>query len=89
MKFHQVTFMAILMILLAAGGVSGASDPAVIENPADPVPSVVPAAGTPHMIVSEISYKFDPVVDGTLITHDFTIKNTGSETLVVERVKTG
>ncbi|SPD75311.1 conserved exported hypothetical protein [uncultured Desulfobacterium sp.] len=40
--------------------------------------------------VAKISqFQFEPVVEGTVITHDFHIENTGNAPLKIERVKTG
>ncbi len=39
--------------------------------------------------VPESQYNFQPVVDGTEITHDFTIKNTGKDVLNILNVRTG
>jgi hypothetical protein len=40
-------------------------------------------------MLPELAFEFDPVVDGTQITHDFVIKNSGNGPLAIHRVKTG
>jgi len=40
-------------------------------------------------VLSASRYVFEPVVEGTLITHDFIIKNKGKGPLKINRVKTG
>ena len=40
-------------------------------------------------MLPEQKFEFDPVVDGTLISHDFMIKNTGKGALAIKQVKTG
>jgi len=37
----------------------------------------------------ETSYEFSAVLDGAKVIHEFVIQNKGTETLKVERVKTG
>lgn len=39
--------------------------------------------------VSEPNYTFPIVVDGMSVRHDFVIRNTGTATLEIEKVKTG
>jgi hypothetical protein len=41
------------------------------------------------VIVSESLYKFDPVLEGTEITHDFIVQNKGTAPLKIETVRTG
>ncbi len=43
-----------------------------------------PVAFTPDLI-----FGFKPVPEGTIITHEFTIKNKGNAVLHIKRVKTG
>ena len=45
----------------------------------------------PHgkAVLSATRYVFEPVVEGTLITHDFNIKNQGKGPLKIIKVKTG
>jgi hypothetical protein len=47
------------------------------------------ATATPGVVLPELKYEFDPVVDGTQVTHDFAIKNTGDGPLAITQVKTG
>lgn len=44
---------------------------------------------SPSVFAPQPSFTFDPVIDGAMITHDFTIQNKGIEPLVLESVKTG
>ncbi|OQX63552.1 MAG: hypothetical protein B5M56_02530 [Desulfococcus sp. 4484_241] len=50
-----------------------------------------PAAksGTPSAVVEEKVYKFSTVPEGTDVTHDFVIKNTGTAVLKINRVHPG
>ncbi len=43
----------------------------------------------PSAHVSAISHEFDPVPEGTTVTHPFAIQNQGRAPLVIEKVKTG
>jgi hypothetical protein len=41
----------------------------------------------PQAHFPENTFIFDKIVEGTLIIHDFVIKNTGNAPLIVEKVK--
>jgi hypothetical protein len=43
----------------------------------------------PPIFVPETLYKFDPVLEGTEITHDFIVQNKGTAPLKIEKVRTG
>jgi hypothetical protein len=43
----------------------------------------------PSAYFPQTRHEFSPVLDGTEVVHDFVIKNKGTATLTVERVKTG
>lgn len=43
----------------------------------------------PPVFVPEARYKFDPVLEGTEITHDFIVQNKGTTPLKIEKVRTG
>jgi len=73
LKFLSI-FFAVVCILSFNSGAFGASK----QTP--PSPSV---------LVSESRYTFPTVIDGTEVTHDFTIQNKGDAPLVIEKVKTG
>ena len=44
---------------------------------------------SPSAFIVQPEYTFDPVVDGTQVTHDYVIQNMGAETLEIQKVKTG
>ncbi len=73
---HALMLVLTGFFLLAGGG--------IIATASQPQP-----ASAPHAEFPQTEYKFDKVVDGTLITHDFKIKNTGKGTLEISKVKTG
>ena len=43
---------------------------------------------TPSILVSEPAFQFDTVVSGQDVSHDYLIRNQGSATLKISRVKT-
>jgi hypothetical protein len=44
---------------------------------------------TPKLVIEPTAYSFDPVVDGTKVTHDFVVRNEGDAVLNIHKVKTG
>jgi len=49
----------------------------------------VPALGTdavPRAVVDTPSYDFAQVIDGTIVTHDFVIKNQGDAPLTIGKI---
>jgi len=47
------------------------------------------ALKSPSAYVPKSGYQFEPVLEGTLVTHGFIIQNKGSAPLKIVRVKTG
>jgi hypothetical protein len=47
------------------------------------------SGGSPVAVVAEGAYRFEPVPEGTPVTHEFKIQNTGTAPLRIERVNTG
>ena len=43
----------------------------------------------PKAVLPERTYEFEPVVEGTLVSHRFILQNKGDATLVIEKIKTG
>jgi len=89
MKFRLIAMTATFAILLGAAAAVGASDRTIGQNAAGQAPPATVTGEKPSAMLPELQYEFDPVVDGTEITHDFSIKNTGSGTLAIDQVKTG
>lgn len=44
--------------------------------------------GTPSAFVPMLKHKFDPVLEGSEVIHDFVIQNRGDATLTIRNVKT-
>ena len=43
----------------------------------------------PIAVATEGTYQFEPVPEGTQVTHEFKIQNKGTAPLIIERVNTG
>ena len=86
MRFRILAFTATIVMLLAAATFTCASEDKASTGQAS---SAVAAIEKPGVMLPELKYEFDPVVDGSQITHDFAIKNTGNGPLAITQVKTG
>jgi hypothetical protein len=86
MKFGFLAFTATLVMLWAAAATVDASDD---KDSSGQAPSAIAAIEKPGVVLPELNFEFDPVVDGTQVTHDFAIKNTGNGPLAISQVKTG
>ena len=47
------------------------------------------ASTGPQIFVPADRFEFESVVDGSYVTHEFTVRNTGDAPLIIERVRTG
>lgn len=45
--------------------------------------------GTPRIDITEPSFQFDPAIEGDVITHEFTIRNTGTAPLEILKIQSG
>lgn len=45
--------------------------------------------GTPRITITEPGFQFDPAIEGDVITHEFTIRNTGTAPLEILKIQTG
>ena len=84
MSIPKLASAAVLLMFLAAPLAVAASNETTVAKPADNN-----SVDTPAAVVPKLHHEFEPVVDGTEITHDFTIKNTGKGPLLIQQVKTG
>ena len=89
MKLRMFALAAMFVMLWSAAATVGASDQATGKESTNPPPSAAVTTEKPVAEFPELKYEFDPVVDGTQVTHDFAIKNTGDGPLAVTQVKTG
>ena len=80
MNNRMLTFTATLLMLWAVAGAVGASDEAATQDA---------AMATPQVALPEAKYEFAPVVDGSIVSHDYLVKNTGDGPLDITQVKTG
>jgi hypothetical protein len=44
---------------------------------------------SPHAVLPEQIFEFEPVIEGTIITHDFILQNKGMAPLVIHKIKIG
>ncbi len=45
--------------------------------------------GTPRITLPDPSYEFDPAIEGDVVTHEFTLVNSGNALLEILKVQTG
>ena len=43
----------------------------------------------PRAVLLETEYQFPPAVEGTVITHDFVLRNVGTADLVIRKLESG
>ena len=86
MRFRMLAFTATIVMLLAAATSTCASED---KDSTAQASSAVAAIQKPGVMLPELKYEFDPVVDGSQVTHNFAIKNTGDGPLAITQVKTG
>jgi hypothetical protein len=89
MKFRMFALIATLVVLWGAAVTIGASEQSTGKPSIRPTAADEATSAKPGMVLPELKYEFDPVVDGTEVVHDFPIKNSGSATLAITQVKTG
>lgn len=80
--------LAVAIALFTGGATAVASDQATAEDQGAATTEVARAT-PPNIVIPQASFAFEPVVDGTEVTHDFLIKNIGDGELSIKRVKTG
>jgi len=44
---------------------------------------------TPSGSITDPSYKFDPVIEGDMVFHEFTLSNTGTAPLEILKIESG
>jgi hypothetical protein len=84
MKLRMFVILIGLVMVWGAASTVGAA-----EQTADSSASVATGAKTPSAVFPQVKYEFDSVVEGTQVSHGFTVKNTGSGSLDIARVMTG
>jgi hypothetical protein len=45
--------------------------------------------GTPSGSITDPGYKFDPVIEGDVVTHEFTLHNSGTAPLEIRKIQSG
>jgi len=83
--------MALTLLLIPAGVMAAQSDttggPAAAATAGSTTASGQ-AAEKPVAFFPETTFNFSPVLEGTEVSHDFVVRNTGSAVLEISRVKT-
>ena len=67
----------------------GSGDISPAQAEAGRIEVVKTRARYPVAVFAEKAYTFEPVIEGTDVYHDFPVKNTGNDTLSIDRVRTG
>ncbi len=90
MKLQSLAVTAILAVLWAVPATAAEAPGQTMakDSTTQTVPGKAVAEG-PAIELPELSHEFDQVVDGTQVTHDFIIRNTGNGPLAINEVKTG
>jgi len=86
MNLRMLAMTATLVMLWSATATAAASDG---KNSTAQRPSVATGTETPAAVLPELKFEFGSVVDGTQVTHDFPVSNSGSGPLDITKVKTG
>ncbi len=45
--------------------------------------------GTPGIDIADPGFQFDPAIEGDVITHEFTVRNTGTAPLEILKIQSG
>jgi hypothetical protein len=61
----------------------------ILPLPADITASSSTTQGTPRITIPDPSYQFDPAIEGDVVTHEFTLINTGNAPLEILKVQAG
>jgi hypothetical protein len=83
--------VALTVLLIPAGVLAAQSDTTGGTAPAATTGSAAAsgqAAEKPVAFFPETTFNFSPVLEGTEISHDFVVRNTGSAVLEISKVKT-
>jgi hypothetical protein len=80
-----VPYVCALVLCLRLGGAYAA---APSGNVSEPAPTPAEGAGS-TIHVPESTFDFGEVAEGSQVSHDFTVLNTGKETLEIHQVSPG
>jgi hypothetical protein len=81
----------------SAGGDATPDDPqpmiaggsSLVTDNRNPAPENDPQSSGPLLVVHELVFEFDRVLDGEAVEHDFLIENVGNGPLSIQQVRTG
>jgi hypothetical protein len=77
-------WVSVLCLWLGCGQAAAASD-GVFQQAPSPSPSSGQAPG-PAIHIPQNTFDFGEVVEGSRVSHDFTVRNMGTETLEIHKV---
>ena len=89
MKFRTLAIVAALTLFGATATTAMAAGQSATGEASPQKAAVSDASTAPRAEFPELGFTFEPVVDGTPVTHDFPVKNTGDGPLAIRKVKTG
>lgn len=61
----------------------------ILPLSADTTASSSVTQGTPRIVLPDPSYQFEPAIEGDVITHEFTIGNSGNVPLEILKIQSG
>jgi hypothetical protein len=101
LKRYGLLFLAVLVACMIWLRPAWAGEPSATDQNPPPIqndqPAAVPGAAQTSAASSnlplahfpELAYSFQPVVEGTDVSHEFVVQNQGSAVLDITNVKTG
>ena len=77
----------VVVLLAVAAAFSLAGPPATPDNSPSAAEIKAPLDKVPKAVFPRLTYEFDPVYEGTEITHDFVVENSGEAPLVIKSIR--
>lgn len=87
MKRTLTWLLTIAIALLPA--LAGASDAPAQAPPSKPAPTGTAPAAAPSIVIDESTFDFGTADEGSVVTHEFKVRNTGSSVLTIDQVRPG
>jgi hypothetical protein len=82
-------YVCALVLCWWLGGASAAGPSGNVSQPAPAPAAAAGEAAGPTIHVPESTFDFGEVAEGSQVSHDFTVLNTGKETLEIHQVSPG
>ncbi len=61
----------------------------VLWHPPLTADTTTSSQGTPRITLTEPGFQFEPVIEGDVVVHEFTIQNSGNAPLEILKIQTG